>query len=212
MISDVNTNEVAKAEDFKYNNRVSRDSAGISCDQTNIDKVVCTSCEKLFEKSFPQKRCCEDCLKDQSFDIVSDVINVTSSADVFGASKTDSCCCNCHSNDANTSTNTLEISCDNTNKHVCTPSSPNKSTTSEQICRICLDNVGESQLIAPCKCSGSTKYAHEHCLLKWFFKSSKKSCEVCLGQVNVTPIGYKPVQEVRYVIFNSKLSQIFIKT
>ena len=51
-------------------------------------------------------------------------------------------------------------------------------------------------LIAPCKCTGSTKYAHEECLLKWFFKSSNKSCEVCLGTVNVTPVGYKPVQEV----------------
>lgn len=75
--------------------------------------------------------------------------------------------------------------------------SPNKS--SEQICRICLDNDNPHDLIAPCKCSGSTKYAHEQCLLKWFFKSSNKSCEVCLGNVNVTSIGYKPVQEVRFV-------------
>ena len=70
------------------------------------------------------------------------------------------------------------------------------SINNENICRICLDNVDEGDLIAPCKCSGSTKYAHESCLLKWFFKSSKKSCEVCLGNVNVKPIGFKPVQEV----------------
>ena len=59
-------------------------------------------------------------------------------------------------------------------------------------------------LIAPCKCTGNTKYAHEECLLKWFFKSSNKSCEVCLGTVNVTPVGYKPVQEVSYPILYKK--------
>lgn len=112
------------------------------------------------------------------------------------------CCCRCHDEDGNnTLSNTdsitnLQINCDE-NSNQTSASSPNKSTTSDRICRICLDNVDQGQLIAPCKCSGSTKYAHEHCLLQWFFKSSKKSCEVCLGQVNVTPIGYKPVQQWR---------------
>lgn len=78
-------------------------------------------------------------------------------------------------------------------------SSHNVNNCNEIICRICLDNVDEGDLIAPCKCSGSTKYAHESCMLKWFFKSSKKSCEVCLGNVNVTPVGYKPVQEVCFL-------------
>lgn len=82
----------------------------------------------------------------------------------------------------------------------------NNSTCSmpnEKICRICLDNIDECEMIAPCKCSGSTKYAHESCLLKWFFKSSKKSCEVCLGNVNVMPMGYKPVQQVSLSRFAS---------
>ena len=81
------------------------------------------------------------------------------------------------------------------------PASTVGSINSERICRICLDSVDEGDLIAPCKCSGSTKYAHESCLLKWFFKSSKKTCEVCLGNVNVKPIGFKPVQEVSVFIF-----------
>ena len=81
------------------------------------------------------------------------------------------------------------------------PSSTVGSINNERICRICLDSVDEGDLIAPCKCSGSTKYAHEACLLKWFFKSSKKTCEVCLGNVNVKPIGFKPVQEVSVFIF-----------
>jgi len=79
--------------------------------------------------------------------------------------------------------------------------SPTKSINNERICRICLDNIDQGDLIAPCKCSGSTKYAHESCMLKWFFKSSKKSCEVCLGNVNVKPIGFKPFQEVRVYDF-----------
>lgn len=81
------------------------------------------------------------------------------------------------------------------------PTSTVGSINSERICRICLDSVDEGDLIAPCKCSGSTKYAHESCLLKWFFKSSKKTCEVCLGNVNVKPIGFKPVQEVSVFFF-----------
>eukprot|EP00111_Clytia_hemisphaerica_P004076 TCONS_00011670-protein len=97
----------------------------------------------------------------------------------------------------------LQISVDNLDGCSEQPS-PAKSTTtiisataSERTCRICLDNIDQGDLIAPCKCSGSTKYAHESCMLKWFFKSSKKSCEVCLGNVNVKPIGFKPFQEWR---------------
>ena len=101
----------------------------------------------------------------------------------------------------------LQISVENLDSCSEQPS-PAKSTTtttsgtaSERICRICLDNIDQGDLIAPCKCSGSTKYAHESCMLKWFFKSSKKSCEVCLGNVNVKPIGFKPFQEVRLYSF-----------
>ena len=44
-------------------------------------------------------------------------------------------------------------------------------TTSEQVCRICLD-PGEynNPLITPCKCSGSVKYIHINCLKAWLAK------------------------------------------
>ena len=36
-------------------------------------------------------------------------------------------------------------------------------------CRICLDSgsTPENPLIAPCRCTGSIKYVHKSCFLKW---------------------------------------------
>lgn len=34
-------------------------------------------------------------------------------------------------------------------------------------CRFCLDQDNLSNLISPCKCTGSQKYIHEQCLNKW---------------------------------------------
>lgn len=44
-------------------------------------------------------------------------------------------------------------------------------TTSEQLCRICLDpGEYDNPLITPCKCSGSVKYIHLNCLKAWLAK------------------------------------------
>lgn len=158
----------------------------------------CSSCENIHntEDGVPCKNC-------------SAVTHIEDDVNASNITST-SCCCKCHHNDSHENKNIktpLSISCgDDTilNAKLSSPckvetqlSSPNRSITSEKLCRICLDDESQGTLIAPCKCTGSTKYAHEECLLKWFFKSSNKSCEVCLGTVNVTPIGYKPVQEWR---------------
>jgi hypothetical protein len=37
----------------------------------------------------------------------------------------------------------------------------------QKICRICLDNNPENDLISPCRCSGNSKYVHKQCLLSW---------------------------------------------
>lgn len=34
-------------------------------------------------------------------------------------------------------------------------------------CRICLDNEGDEELIAPCRCKGTQKYVHRSCLDNW---------------------------------------------
>ncbi|GLI58803.1 hypothetical protein VaNZ11_000569 [Volvox africanus] len=53
-------------------------------------------------------------------------------------------------------------------------------------CRICMDEEVDpilNPLISPCKCSGSTKYVHRQCLLKWrSMKSGTQAyyrCEIC---------------------------------
>ena len=69
------------------------------------------------------------------------------------------------------------------------------SVEGEPICRICLDR-GTEPLVSPCKCSGSTEFAHESCLLKWFFKTRRRRCELCLSEVNVKSVGFKPLQKV----------------
>ncbi|KAI9314224.1 hypothetical protein BX666DRAFT_1971569 [Dichotomocladium elegans] len=36
-----------------------------------------------------------------------------------------------------------------------------------RVCRICLEKDDKSKLIAPCRCKGSIKYVHSHCLAAW---------------------------------------------
>lgn len=42
-------------------------------------------------------------------------------------------------------------------------------------CRICLEDGGETF----CKCSGTSAYMHEECLLKWLNVSKRRECEIC---------------------------------
>ncbi len=92
------------------------------------------------------------------------------------------------------------------------PSSPTSNTTTlsidnEKICRICLDE-GTETLVAPCKCSGSAKFAHESCLLQWFFKTRRRKCELCLSEVNVKSMGFKPLKKVSlFVLFHHFIIQ-----
>lgn len=58
-----------------------------------------------------------------------------------------------------------------------------------EICRIC-HSVGDEKLIAPCKCSGSSRYVHEPCLVTWFKKSVKNECELCRSEVKIKKINH----------------------
>lgn len=54
----------------------------------------------------------------------------------------------------------------------------------ELTCRICLENAKGSELIYPCKCSGTQKYVHENCLRIWITTSKDSratinKCEIC---------------------------------
>ena len=87
------------------------------------------------------------------------------------------------------------------------PTSPSSQASfrtldGEAICRICLDR-GTEPLVSPCKCAGSAEFAHESCLLRWFFKTRRRRCEVCLSEVNVKSVGFKPLQKVRILAYSN---------
>ena len=50
---------------------------------------------------------------------------------------------------------------------------------SPSTCRICLESSDEESLIAPCRCNGSSKFVHRHCLQRWIDVKKKKQCECC---------------------------------
>ena len=62
-------------------------------------------------------------------------------------------------------------------------------------CRIC-QSGGNEALINPCKCSGSTKWVHESCIVKWFQISETSSCELCSRDVLIKK-KTKPFYQVR---------------
>lgn len=62
-------------------------------------------------------------------------------------------------------------------------------SSDSEICRIC-HSVGDEELIAPCKCSGSSRYVHEPCLVTWFKKSVKNECELCRSEVKIKKINH----------------------
>ena len=69
---------------------------------------------------------------------------------------------------------------------------------SQNICRIC-HSLGDEPLITPCHCSGSAKHVHATCLLTWFKKAVKNTCELCRHKVAIKKKG-KPYSEVRSVL------------
>ncbi len=52
-------------------------------------------------------------------------------------------------------------------------------------CRICLEEGGHTF----CKCSGTSAYVHEECLLKWLNISNRRECEICKH-----PFTFKEIQ------------------
>ena len=77
-----------------------------------------------------------------------------------------------------------------------------KNKDLDKMCRICHGGETKSEkLITPCLCSGSTKYAHEKCLLQWLTIKQSRTCELCLHKIKVNRKGMKPFWKVRF-IFN----------
>ena len=58
-----------------------------------------------------------------------------------------------------------------------------KKNINKKICRICYndENTNENPLIKPCSCSGSMKYIHYDCLLKWLKTKVLITKSICLN-------------------------------
>jgi hypothetical protein len=52
-------------------------------------------------------------------------------------------------------------------------------------CRYCLQGGGI--MVAPCNCSGYTKWVHVACLAEWHHKKDSYTCEICLGDIRLSP-------------------------
>ncbi|KAL7339245.1 hypothetical protein BJY59DRAFT_309659 [Rhodotorula toruloides] len=62
------------------------------------------------------------------------------------------------------------------------PTSSNASVASTRTCRICLDEGDDEvlgRLIAPCRCTGTSRYVHDGCLLSWRTSVKAESFYAC---------------------------------
>ena len=63
----------------------------------------------------------------------------------------------------------------------------------QRICRYCFSNSDtRGNLVAPCLCSGSLKYIHYDCLIRWIIYGNKMKCEICNIPFKITEIR-KPI-------------------
>lgn len=70
----------------------------------------------------------------------------------------------------------------------------------EDICRICLGEAEDSEaLISPCDCSGSVKWVHQRCLLRWMKSRDDENCELCGYSYDVTS-SIKPFRKVTFAL------------
>ena len=54
----------------------------------------------------------------------------------------------------------------------------------EEICRICLSNGLNEELLSPCECRGTVSHIHYKCLIDWISVSKTDNCNICRTQYN----------------------------
>ncbi|XP_030643022.1 membrane associated ring-CH-type finger 4b [Chanos chanos] len=63
------------------------------------------------------------------------------------------------------------------------------------VCRICFQGPEQGELLSPCRCSGSVRSTHQHCLIKWISERGSWTCELCYYKYQVIAISTKnPLQ------------------
>ncbi|KAM3866114.1 E3 ubiquitin-protein ligase MARCHF11 [Diretmus argenteus] len=58
-------------------------------------------------------------------------------------------------------------------------------------CRICFQGAEQGDLLNPCRCDGSVRYTHQHCLLKWISERGCWTCELCCYRFHIIAINMK---------------------
>uniref|UniRef100_A0A3P8VFM5 RING-type E3 ubiquitin transferase n=1 Tax=Cynoglossus semilaevis TaxID=244447 RepID=A0A3P8VFM5_CYNSE len=58
-------------------------------------------------------------------------------------------------------------------------------------CRICFQGAEQGALLNPCRCDGSVRYTHQHCLLKWISERGSWTCELCCYRFQVIAVNMK---------------------
>ena len=59
---------------------------------------------------------------------------------------------------------------------------------SERICRVCPEGEAGGALFCPCRCKGSIKWVHQHCLVLWISRSRSLQCEMCSARFKLTRV------------------------
>ncbi|ONK57930.1 uncharacterized protein A4U43_C09F5740 [Asparagus officinalis] len=75
-------------------------------------------------------------------------------------------------------------------------------------CRICLEEGNQSEMEAPCGCSGSIKFAHRSCLQKWCNEKEGIICEICK---KIYPLRYIPESRGWWEMNSTSIRQDFLE-
>lgn len=73
-----------------------------------------------------------------------------------------------------------------------------------EACRICYE---PNNLISVCHCTGTTKYVHKECIIKWIHISKRETCEICHATYSI-PDNPSKLQPILPVIFGMLVSAI----
>ena len=78
-------------------------------------------------------------------------------------------------------------------------------------CRICLEDDQPENMIYPCKCKGTAKYVHKHCLNEWRTTADNREnfhrCEMCHYEYKISS---SPLIESNFSKFFRSISSSFI--
>ncbi len=65
---------------------------------------------------------------------------------------------------------------------------------------LCPPSGLQGDLLNPCRCDGSVRYTHQHCLLKWISERGCWTCELCCYRFHVIAINMKRPWQVESLL------------